>query len=189
MTTEGMSEKEYLLRERAAEYKSEYRQGRVVAMTGASRQHNRITVDLAGALWTQLRKRPCEVFVSDMRVKVRAAGYYVYPDVVALCGPAEFEDEETDTLLNPAVIVEVLSPSTESYDREEKFAAYWKLPSLRELVLIAQDPMRVERWVRDEHSWHATVREGPEAVLDLTTIDCVVPLREIYRRVELKAER
>ncbi len=87
MTTEGLSEKEYLVRERAALYKSEYRQGRMVAMTGASRQHNRITVDLAAVIWTQLRDRPCEVFVNDMRVKVRAARYYVYPDVVALCGP------------------------------------------------------------------------------------------------------
>ncbi len=185
MPDERLSEKEYLVRERAARYKSEYRQGRMVAMTGASRQHNRITVDLTAVLSTQLRDRPCEVFVSDMRVKVRAAGLYTYPDVVALCGPAEFEDE--DTLLNPALIVEVLSPSTESYDREEKFAAYRTLDSLREYVLIAQDRMHVERWVREDDLWHATAREAPDAVLELTSIGCAVPLREIYRRVELGA--
>lgn len=185
MTAEWMSEKEYLVRERAAEYKSEYRQGRMVGMTGASRSHNRITVSLAGAMWTQFRHRPCEVYMADMRVKVRAAGLYTYPDVVALCGPPVFEDAETDTLLNPVVIVEILSPSTESYDRDEKFTHYRRLDSLQEYVLIAQDRMRVEQWRRDGDDWPRTVVEGADAVLRLPSLDCAVPLTEIYERVEL----
>ncbi len=99
--------------------------------------------------------------------------------------PPEFEGEETDTLLNPALIVEILSPTTESYDREEKLAAYRTLPSLREFVLIAQDRMRVERWLREGDSWRATPADGPDAVLDVVSVNCTVPLREIYRRVEL----
>ncbi len=188
MTTERMSEKDYLLRERAAEYKSEYRPGRMVAMTGASRQHNRIVVNLAGALWTQLRGRPCEVFVNDMRVKVPAARLYAYPDVVALCGPPQFEDAETDTLLNPAVIVEILSPSTESYDRGKKFAAFQRLNSLQEYVLIAQDRMRVEHWRREDEAWTRLELGNAGALLALTSIDCAVPLREIYERVEFAPE-
>ncbi len=185
MTTQRITEAEYLVRERAAPYKSEYRQGRMVAMTGASRSHNRIAVNLAGAMWTQFRHRPCEVFVNDMRVKVRAAGLYTYPDVVALCGPPAFEDAETDTLLNPVVIVEILSPSTESYDREEKFGYYRRLDSLREYVLIAQDRMRIEHWRRQGDEWTPIEVAGADAVLQLPSLDCAVPLREIYERVEL----
>ena len=183
MTTERMSEQEYLVRERAAEYRSEYGQGRMVAMTGASRSHNRITVSLARHLGNQLEDRRCEVFVADMRVKVQAAGLYAYPDVVAVCGPPEFEDAETDTLLNPTVIVEILSPSTEAYDRGEKFAYYGRLESLRELVLIAQDRMRVEHWAREGDRW--AVLSDPDAILELTSLECRTALQEIYERVEL----
>ncbi len=127
MTTEWISEEEYLLRERAARYKSEYRPRRMVAMTGASRVRNLISLNVASELRARLRARPCEVYVNDMRVKVRASGLYTYPDVVAVCGPPEFEDAEADTLLNPTVLLEILSPSTESYDRGEKLEQYLRL--------------------------------------------------------------
>src|SRR5206468_6291774 len=118
---------------------SEYINGQIYAMSGASREHNLIVVNLIRELSSQLRGRPCEVYASDMRVKVRPTGMYTYPDVVAVCGEPRFEDEQVDTLVNPAVIVEVLSPSTEAYDRGQKFAHYRKLESLTEYVLVAQN--------------------------------------------------
>ena len=139
---------EYLALERKAEYKSEYINGEIYAMSGASRAHILITVNLTRELSTQLRGRPCEVYASDMRVKVSPTGMYTYPDVAAVCGEARFEDGQVDTLTNPSVIIEVLSPSTEAYDRGEKFAHYRKLQSLAEYVLVAQDKMRVEHFAR-----------------------------------------
>jgi Uma2 family endonuclease len=129
---------EYLALERAAEHRHEYVSGRVYAMTGASREHNVIATNTSRALGNQLSGRPCETYQSDMRVKVSETGMYTYPDVVVACGTPAFEDAYVDTLLNPTVIIEVLSPSTEAYDRGEKFAHYRRLPSLREYLLIAQ---------------------------------------------------
>ncbi len=189
MTDERISPAEYLIRERAAEYRSEYRDGRMVAMTGASVEHGTIVWNLAAALRVRLRGRPCRAMMTDMRVKVAPTGLYTYPDVVALCGKLLLEDARRDTLLNPSVIVEVLSPSTEAYDRGERFTHYQRLESLREYVLIAQDRMRIERWVREGDRWDRTDVDGPDAVLALTAVDCAVPLREIYERVELAPER
>jgi Uma2 family endonuclease len=137
--TDFITAAEYLEIERKAEIKSEYIAGRTYAMSGASRQHNLITANTLSEIHPQLRGRNCEAFVSDMRVKVSPTGMYTYPDDVAVCGEARFEDSHMDTLLNPTVIVEVLSGSTEAYDRGEKFAHYRRLESLREYVLVAQD--------------------------------------------------
>jgi Uma2 family endonuclease len=175
---------EYLARERKAEYRSEYRAGEIHALAGAGRQHNRIVLNVASELRSQLRGRPCEAFVSDMRVKVAASGLYAYPDVVAVCGDARFEDRELDTLLNPTVIVEVLSDSTEAYDRGEKFAHYRRLESLAAYVLIAPDRVRVERFVRDGESWRLGEISDLDGALVLEAIDCRLSLREIYERVE-----
>jgi Uma2 family endonuclease len=123
---------EYLARERAAEYKSEYVDGFIVAMSGASRIHNLITANVGRELGNQLKGRRCEVYIGDMRVKVSATCTYRYPDVVVACGDIALEDAELDTLLNPVVIVEVLSPTTEAVDRGEKFTHYRRLESLRE---------------------------------------------------------
>ena len=142
-----LTPEEYLARERRAETKSEYLRGEVFAMAGASRAHNLIASNAAGELRQQLRDRPCEVYPSDMRVKVSPSGLYTYPDVTVVCGEPQFEDAEVDTLLNPKVLVEVLSPSTADYDRGGKFTHYRRLPSLQEYVLISQDRPLVEHYV------------------------------------------
>jgi Uma2 family endonuclease len=175
---------EYLARERKTEHKSEYLKGEIYAMTGASRSHNRIALNVAGELRTQLRERPCEAFIADMRIKVNPTGLYTYPDVAVVCGEPEFEDRELDTLLNPTVIVEVLSESTEAYDRGEKFAHYRRLESVAEYVLIAQDRIRIERFVRDGEQWILTEVSDPAGVLMLEAIACRLELRDIYERVE-----
>jgi Uma2 family endonuclease len=175
---------EYLALERRAEHRSELFDGRIRAMTGASRQHNRIVLNLVAALHAQLRGRPCEAFFSVFRIKVSGSGFYTYPDVAALCGEPRFEDDHLDTLLNPSVLVEVLSESTERYDRGEKFARYRRLDSLREYVLVSQDRMRVERFRRDGDFWIFSESSGPEGELALEAIDCRVPLRDLYERVD-----
>lgn len=174
---------EYLARERRAEHKSEYVNGRVYAMTGASREHNLLALNVAAGLHARLRGRPCETYAADMRVHVPSTGMYTYPDVVALCGTPEIEDGHPDTLLNPAVIVEVLSSSTEAYDRGEKFAQYRAIPSLREYVLVAQGRVRVEHFARHDLGWFLTALDSLDATLELPAVGCSLPLREVYDRV------
>ena len=182
---------QYLALERKAEYKSEYINGEIFAMAGASREHNLIAGNMFGELRGQLRGRPCEVYVSDMRVKVSPTGMYTYPDVAAVCGQPRFEDDQLDTLVNPAVIIEVLSPSTEAYDRGEKFAHYRRLESLTDYVLVSQDKVRVEHYVRygeTGEQWILTEISDPEGTLHLASINCEVVLRDIYDRVEFPGE-
>ena len=140
---------EYLAFEGASLEKHEYLDGRIYAMSGAMPNHNRVSANVLASLHAQFRGRGCEVFGSDMKVRVPATGLYTYPDVTALCGEARFDPGDQGVLLNPSVIVEVLSPSTEAYDRGTKFSHYRKIDSLREYVLIAQDRVRVERYARD----------------------------------------
>ena len=179
---------EYLALEREAETKSEYINGEIYAMAGASREHNLISSNLARELGNQLRERPCETYISDMRVRVRPTGLYTYPDVVVACGRPRFDDAHVDVLLNPAVIFEVLSDSTEAYDRGAKFAHYRYLESLQEYVLIAQDRMQVDHYARMGNQWLLTAYSKPEETLDLPAIECAIPLEEIYARVELAGE-
>jgi Uma2 family endonuclease len=179
---------EYLALERSAREKSEYVNGRIYAMSGASRLHNLISLNVAGELRSQLRGRPCEAYVNDMRVKVQRTGMYTYPDVVAVCEEPRLEDAEFDTLLNPSVIVEVLSPSTESYDRGEKFAHYRRLDSLREYVLVAQVTRRIEHFRRRGEHWVLTEISDPGGELSLSSIGCVLKLADIYDRVEFPSD-
>ena len=174
----------YLVQERRAETKSEYVNGRVYAMTGASREHNLITLNIASELRTRLRGRPCETYMNDMRVKVGPTGLYTYPDVVALCEPPRFEDDHVDTLLNPAVVFEVLSPSTERYDRGERFAHYRQLPSLQEYVLVAQDEPRVEHYARRGAQWVLTEAAAIDGSIELPALGCALALADVYERVE-----
>lgn len=178
-----LTPEEYLARERQAEYKSEYVNGRVYAMTGGSRAHNVVAGNLFAGLHARFHGRPCEVFQSDMRVAVGPTGAYTYPDVVALCGAPEFVDADVDTLSNPLVVVEVLSRSTEAYDRGEKFAQYRTIPSLREYVLVAQDRVRVEHFARHDLGWFLTVVDTLDATLELPAVGCSLPLRDVYDRV------
>ena len=180
---------EYLALERRAETKSEYYQGEIFAMSGASREHNLIGVNVAGELRQQLRNRDCEVYPSDMRVRVTPTGLYTYPDVVVVCGEPQFEDGELDTLLNPKVLFEILSPSTADYDRGGKFAQYRRLASLAEYVLISQDRPLVEHYVRQPHDqWLLSEQSGLTDTLVLPSIRCQLALSEIYLKVQLAVE-
>lgn len=178
-----LTPEEYLTLERQAEYRSEYIDGEMVAMTGASSAHNRITRNLIRRLDEALDAGPCEPFVADMRVRVLRRRYY-YPDVVVVCGEAEFEDDELDTLLNPAVVFEVLSKSTQDYDRGEKAEFYRALPSLRELVFVSQYRVHVEHMVRRaEREWVLAEYNSLDDTLVLPSLGVSLPLAYIYRRV------
>lgn len=176
---------EYLALERAADHKSEFHDGQIYAMGGASRKHNLVSGNVFRELSLQLKDRPCEAYVNDMRVKAALAASYHYPDIAIVCGEPQFEDDVADTLLNPVVLIEVLSPSTEAYDRGEKFAQYRKIESLREYWLVAQDQPRIERYVRQGEAWLFTEAEGLDAVVDVETLGCVLSLSEVYRKVFL----
>lgn len=178
-----LTPEEYLALERKAEFKSEYDSGYVYAMSGASREHNLIAGNMHGELRTQLRGRPCETYMGDMRVRANATSLFSYPDVAVVCGEPRFLDSDVDTLLNPTVVVEVLSPSTEAYDRGRKFAHYRRIASLREYILIAQDEVLVERHARRGEEWVLAAFSNLDDVLRLESIGCAVSLRDIYERV------
>lgn len=179
-----VSPEEYLALERRSETKNEYLNGEILAMAGASRRHNRITLNVAIALDGQVKGRGCETFTGDMRVRVPAADVYTYPDVAVACGVPKFDDAELDTLLNPTLIVEVLSRTTESYDRGAKFAYYRTLPSLAEYLVLAQDRIHAEHFVRQgSDGWLLTETDHREDVLELPSIGCTLALRDAYDRV------
>ncbi len=176
----------YLLLERGAEHKSEYLDGEMMPMTGASRKHNLIVANITGELRQQLKGKPCELYPSDMRVRVPATDLYTYPDVVVVCGEPRFEDEAVDTLLNPTVIVEVLSESTEAYDRGKKFGCYRTVASLAEYLLVAQDEGRVEQYLRQEDGrWLLTDLRSPDTVVEVASLGCALKLSEVYDKVTL----
>ena len=174
---------EYLVSERKATLKSEYINGEILAMSGASNAHNLITLDIGTELNIQLRERECLVYTNDMRVRTSPMGSYFYPDVVVVCGEPQFEDNVFDTLLNPILVIEVLSPSTEVYDKGEKFRHYQELTSLREYALVSQDRVRVEQYRLLKTQWVQTEFRALEDVLPLVSIGCELPLQDIYRRV------
>jgi Uma2 family endonuclease len=181
--------KQYLDLERKAKYKSEYINGYIFAMAGASRQHNQITFNIAGELRSQLRGRPCLAYVNDMRVKVTLTGLYAYPDVDATCSEPQFEDAHMDTLLNPTVIIEVLSDSTEAYDRGEKFAHYRRLLSLTDYVLVGQSKACLEHYARQGEQWVFSEFSDPEGKIHLDSIDCDLVMREIYDKVGFSSNK
>ena len=176
---------DYLAFEREAEIKHEYCNGQLYAMSGASRAHNLITGNIFAEIRLQLKRQKREVYSSKMRVYIDAARSYRYPDVVVTCEEPRFEDDVFDTLLNPTVIVEVLSPSTAARDRGEKFEDYGQLTSLHEYVLVAQKEVCVEHYLRQGSQWVSHEYRELDAVLRLMSIHCALPLREIYERVKL----
>ena len=179
---------QYLALERKSPVKHEYYDGEMFAMARATRRHSFIAGNLHGEIRVQLRDRPCEVHMSDLRVLVSPTGLYTYPDVVAVCGGPRFEDSEVDTLLNPNVIIEVLSPTTEAYDRGKKFERYRRLESLREYVMVAQDEVHVERYTRQGDEWLLTELSRLEDTLQLESIGCAVALSEIYAKVQFATD-
>ena len=176
---------EYLAIERKAEFKSEFYRGEMFAMAGASRQHNRAKENLIIGMGPQMRGGPCQSFSSDQRVRVELTGLYTYPDIVIVCGKPEYAPEDPDTLINPQVIFEVLSKSTEHYDRGKKFRHYQQLTSMREYVLVSTEEMNVEHYMRQpDGSWSIKYFTEPGEQLTLATVPVRVMLRDIYADVE-----
>jgi Uma2 family endonuclease len=185
-----ISSAEYLVLEREAEDKSEYLNGEIFAMTGASRNHNLIAGNIFAGLKQQLSGRACEIYVSDMRLKVTATGLYTYPDVVVVCGEPKFEDSHVDTLLNPTVLVEVLSSSTERYDRIAKSSYYRTMDSLSEHLLVAQNRHRVEHYVRQpDDQWMLFDYRSLDDVVKLPSLDCSLGLQEVYDKISIDPDR
>lgn len=175
---------EYLALERESDEKHEYWGGQVVAMAGASRVHSLICWNIASALGPQIRGRGCEGYVSEMRVRIPASSRYLYSDLTVVCGEPAFEDAELDTLTNPTLIVEVLSPSTEVDDRGRKLFAYRGIESLRVCLLVAQDRTWIEHWQRqNDGSWRVVEITDPNAAVDLPEIGARLPVAEVYADV------
>ena len=180
---------EYLERERRAETKSEYSSGVITPMAGATKEHIKINVDTQTHLCVQLRGQACEVYNSDTRTRVLRGDKYYYPDIVIVCGEARFEDNVFDTLMNPTLIVEILSESTERKDRSEKMDAYEALESLTDYVLISQTEPRIEHYSRlPDGGWRYLTARGRDAVLPLPNIGCELRLAEVYLRVSFEAQ-
>ena len=179
-----LTPQEYLAKERAAEFRSEFYQGEMFAMSGASWEHTLIKDNMAGEAHSQLKDGPCRVVTSDLRVKVNPSGLYTYPDLIVVCEQPEFEDEIFDTLLNPQALVEVLSDSTEKYDRGTKARLYRQLPSLKEYVLVAQDRPLVERYVRQaDGTWSLTEFTELAQTFSFASVPVQIALADIYRGV------
>ena len=158
----------------------------MVAMTGASRRHNIITLNIGSELRQQLRGRTCEAYSSDMRVRIPSTRLYTYPGVVVVCGEPQFEDEHVDTLTNPTLTVEILSESTERYDRGKKFGFYRTVESLAEYLLVAQDECRVEQYVKQaDGRWLLSDYRSPADVVELPSVQCRLALKEVYEKVNL----
>lgn len=181
-----LTPEQYLEIERKAEFRSEYYKGEMFAMAGASDPHNPIVVDIVGELRQQLRKRPCFTYSHDMRICVSAGGLYTYPDVFVVCGRRQFLDDRRDNLLNPSLIVEVLSESTEKYDRGRKFEQYRHIDSLREYLLVGSESIGAELFTRqpDGH-WLLTIADRLEDTIEIPSIDCRLTLTDIYEKAQL----
>ena len=184
-----LTPEEYLAIERESAYKSEYWNGEMLAMAGASRAHNRIVSNLVAKLDNQLETRPCNVYSSDMRVQAPEAITYSYPDVVVTCGEELFADKTFDVLLNPIVIIEVLSKSTEAYDRGRKFKHYQQIPSLVAYLLVSQVYYHVEMYVKQtDNLWLYSSASDREEVITLAAINCKLSLQQIYAKVKIVPE-
>jgi len=185
-----LSPQEYLAIERDSatfekgQGRHEYFAGQMFAMSGASRKHNLISGNIFAKLHAHLAGHPCEAYVNDMRVKVDSSGLYTYPDVIIVCDKPQFEDDEVDTLLNPQIIIEVLSKSTESYDRGKKFEHYRRLPSLDEYLLVSQDEPHIEHFVKqsDAH-WLLSEATGLDASIEIPGVDYRLLLADVYAKV------
>lgn len=176
-----LTAREYLARESRAEFKSEFFNGEMFAMAGGSPRHNFILENLSGEIFARLKGGACRAVSSDQRILVERTGLYTYPDLLIVCGRLELDPENSHTITNPTAIIEVLSPSTEKYDRGAKFRNYQQIPSLNEYVLVAQDEAVIERFVRlADGSWGFVSFVGLEAALAFTTVPVQIPLTDVY---------
>lgn len=186
-----MTPEEYLDFDRNSPIRHEYFEGKIVAMTGANKNHNLINANLAADLAAQFRAdgSTCRVFSNDMRVKIENKSGFAYPDIAIACGNLEFEDDEIDILNNPMVIIEILSESTEAYERGDKFAHYRAIPTLLEYILVSQNKCRIEQFVRKEgRMWSMLHYEDMGQILKIESIDTGLPLSNIYHWVEFEDE-
>ena len=182
---------EYLNAEREATYRSQYVDGRIFAMAGASPAHSLIAVNAGAELRAALKPTPCRVFSSDLRIKAGAADFFTYPDLTVICGGIQYADSRRpETATNPRLIVEILSDSTECFDRGDKSEYYRQIPSLQEYVLIQQKRPQIESFLRqqDGEQWTLTVAKGVDARLELKSIGATISLAEIYEYVEFPTE-
>lgn len=175
---------EYLAIERKAEFKSEYIDGMMYAMAGGSERHNLIAANVIIEIGVQLRSRPCRVYPSDLKVRVPTSTKFLYPDVSVVCGETQFADDQKDVVLNPILIVEVLSESTAGFDRGKKFLAYQQIASLQEYLLVSQDEFLLEHYLRqDTDHWLYTKVSGLEGKMILPSIGCELALNAVYDKV------
>jgi Uma2 family endonuclease len=186
----SLSFDDWLDGERASfETRYEYVDGEVFAMSGGTAEHAIIIGNIHGQLWMQMKGRPCQVYASDMKLRIQAAEAGKYPDLMALCGEQQFHDGRRDLLLNPSLIVEVLSSSTEAYDRGDKFALYRRLPSLREYLLVAQHRVQLELYTRgDDERWMLTSVDDLAGFVHLSSVGCTLTVAEVYDKVVFAAE-
>ncbi|MFN0104410.1 MAG: Uma2 family endonuclease [Bryobacteraceae bacterium] len=185
-TQTKLSPAEYLALDRASDLRHEYVDGLMVAMSGGTGRHSLLIGSFSRLLGNALFDRQCAVSVTELRLQVTQGGAYLYPDIMVICGSFQYADSTEDIVLNPTVIVEVLSDSTERWDRNGKFAKYMLVPTLREYVLVSQDKMCIEWFTRrDNGEWVPHAANGPEAVCRLESLDIALPLAEVYRRIEL----
>jgi Uma2 family endonuclease len=183
-----LTPEQYLEIERKAEFKSEYYQGEMFAMGGARFAHTVVVSNISGELHQQLRRGPCTVSSSDLRVRVSATGLYTYPDVVVVCDP-QFLDGHFDVVLNPVLLVEVLSPSTEAYDRGRKFKHYRAIESLQAYLMLASDRVQADLYTRQpDGGWLLTSASNQEDVLSLPSIGCQLTLADLYEKVDFAAQ-
>ena len=180
-----LTPEQYLEIERLAERKSEYRQGEMFAKAGAGESHNLLVMNTAFQIFSQLRSSACRTYSNDMRVRVSATALYTYPDIVVVCGVPQFLDGRRDTLLNPTLIVEVLSPSTEAYDRGRKFEHYQSIDSLQQYLLVASERIHADLFTRKPGGqWLLTSAGSIEDAVDLESLGCRISLRDSYDKVE-----
>jgi len=182
----SISEEAYLVSERASLIKHEYYHGHIYAMTGGKEPHNLIAGNTLAALHGQLRRTPCRVYPSDMRVKVLLTGLNTYPDIVVICGQPQFTDAIHDTITNPTIIIEILSPSTERYDRGMKFQNYRTIDTLQDYILIAQDQYHIEHYIRQENGqWLLQEVTELDGEIHIQSIECKLRLDDVYEKVDV----
>jgi Uma2 family endonuclease len=188
LTVTHVTPEEYLAAERLSETKSEYLDGGVFPMPGATINHIRIVGNLSYQLLNQLSDRPCDVLASEMKVMLQDSRKFFYPDVSVVCGELKLYDDRKDIILNPDLVIEVLSPSTEAFDRGAKFQAYQSIESLKEYLLVAQDRPFIEQFVRSETGkWEYAAAIGLESSLTLSSVECTLDLAAVYKRVDFNS--
>lgn len=177
------TEEEYLEQERKAEYKSEFYKGEIFAMAGATKKHNKIVASIVAEVYNVLKGKGCAIFSGDLRMQNFENGLYTYPDITIVCGEEKYLDDKFDTLTNPTVLIEVLSPSTEDYYRGTKFKLYRSIPSLQNYVVVSSTEYAAEVYTRNSDTWILTTAKGKEGALYISAIDYAVKLADIYMQI------